>query len=373
MDSVDISLITCGPGSEIYSLYGHTALRIENHATGEDIAVNWGIFNTHIPHFVLRFILGLTDYQMALEPFSEMYAQYSYQQRWMIQQRLLLTPEEKRDILQAIAVNNLPENRVYRYNYFYDNCTTRARDMIFGHVNGKVEYDKDPVYKSSYRKAIHQWNEEHRWARLGNDLLLGYNADKEIDREKQQFLPDSLRKDFGHVVITNNGEKHALVDSTFYVIPPVTAISEAGFPLQPIHCAFILLLIVVVITALQYFKHYKVWPLDALLMLAAGICGLILFVMVGSKHPTVSPNRQILLLNPVVFLFMVPALRRAAKGYSHWLWKFWVVCIIIFFFDNFLQNFAEGMNVVALSLLIRCIANIKILNKQTHKLKSQEL
>ena len=95
MDSVAISLITCGPGPEIYSLYGHTALRIENQTTGEDIAVNWGIFNTRIPNFVLRFMFGLTDYQMALQPFSEMFAQYTYQQRWMLQQHLSLSPQEK--------------------------------------------------------------------------------------------------------------------------------------------------------------------------------------------------------------------------------------------------------------------------------------
>lgn len=359
MDSVDISLITCGPGPEIYSLYGHTALRIENQTTGEDIAVNWGIFNTRIPNFVLRFMFGLTDYQMALQPFSEMFAQYTYQQRWMLQQHLSLSPQEKLSILQAIAENNLPENRVYRYNYFYDNCTTRARDMILRHVKGTMGYDSNPVYKSTYRKEIHEWNEDHRWARVGNDLLLGYQSDRHISREEQQFLPDSLRKDFDHIVITNNGEKHALVDSTFYVIPPVTTITESGFPLQPVHCALILLCIVIVVTVLQFVKHWKVWPLDALLMLASGIGGILLFAMVFSQHPTVRVNLQILVLNPVVLIFMVPALRRLIKGRCHWLWKFWAGCIVLFFLGNIVQNYAEGMNLVALALLIRCLANIK--------------
>ena len=99
-------------------------------------------------------------------------------------------------IAMAIENNYLPENRTYRYNYFYDNCTTRARDILINNISGTVETQDNQHVNSSYRKEIHKWNWNHCWARWGNDLLLGVKADRSINGNELQFLPDNLSKDW---------------------------------------------------------------------------------------------------------------------------------------------------------------------------------
>ena len=130
-DSITISLLTCSPGNEVYSLYGHTAIRYTDYRKGIDVAVNYGIFSFSKPFFVLRFIFGITDYEMGIMPFDYFCDEYKSEGRSVYEQELNLTAKEKLALRDAIDTNYLPQNRVYRYNYFFDNCTTRARDIIF--------------------------------------------------------------------------------------------------------------------------------------------------------------------------------------------------------------------------------------------------
>lgn len=122
MDSVEISLLTCQPRQSVYSLYGHTAIRIQNHCSdagmGADLAVNYGMFSFSKPYFVLRFVFGLTDYEIGIETFQEFCPEYERVGCGVLQQQLNLNREEKLALLQAIDENYRPENRVYRYNYF---------------------------------------------------------------------------------------------------------------------------------------------------------------------------------------------------------------------------------------------------------------
>jgi len=142
-DSVEISLLTCAPGQEVYSLYGHTAIRIQDLARGTDVAVNYGMFSFRKPFFILRFVFGLTDYEMGVVPFSAFRDEYAAAGRAVYQQTLSLTDEEKAAVIAALRRNYEPQNREYRYNYFYDNCTTRARDMLTGGIGGQVTYQAD--------------------------------------------------------------------------------------------------------------------------------------------------------------------------------------------------------------------------------------
>ena len=141
MDSVEVSLLTCEPGTETWSQYGHTAVRWhDKQRGGMDVAINYGVFTPDAPYFVLRFILGLTDYQLGVVPFGLFCAQYEYEKRAVCEQVLDLDNADKEAIFSALQVNMRPENVVYRYNYFYDNCTTRARDLLVSHLHGQVSY-----------------------------------------------------------------------------------------------------------------------------------------------------------------------------------------------------------------------------------------
>ena len=137
MDSVEYSLVTCSPHEEIYSLYGHTAIRMQDlhKSQSNDIVYNWGVFNFDAPHFVLRFVFGLTDYELEAASYDVFCKYYQYMGSSVTEQVLNLSSEEKVKLAQALAENCRPENKVYRYNYFYDNCSTRPRDIISRSVN----------------------------------------------------------------------------------------------------------------------------------------------------------------------------------------------------------------------------------------------
>ena len=142
MDSVEFSLLTCSPHEEVYSLYGHTALRYRDLHQGKeaDFVFNWGVFNFNAPHFVARFVFGLTDYELEMAPFSVFCKYYQHWGSSVTEQVLNLTAEEKLTLNVALEENYQPENRVYRYNYFYDNCSTRPRDIMTGQSSAMTCY-----------------------------------------------------------------------------------------------------------------------------------------------------------------------------------------------------------------------------------------
>lgn len=116
-DSVRVSLLTCAAGGEIYSLFGHTAIRYENYTRGIDAVFNYGMFNFNAPNFIFRFALGETDYQLGVTDYEHFAAEYNYLGRDVWQQTLNLTEEEKERLITLLTENYRPENRVYRYNF----------------------------------------------------------------------------------------------------------------------------------------------------------------------------------------------------------------------------------------------------------------
>jgi len=370
LDSVRVSLLTCGPGDEVWSYYGHTAIRVEDIRSGNDIAINYGVFSFRQEYFVLRFVFGRTDYSMGIMPMADFLTEYSREGRWVLQQDLNLTPEDKQAILQAVYENSLPQNVSYRYNYFYDNCTTRARDILVNNISGIVKYaDKEDI-GVTYRSMIHQWNGGHRWARFGNDLLLGVKADFKTDSKARQFLPDSLRRDFDNAVVVDaNGKIRKLVSGKTVLIDFPVRSDGAGqaspffFPGTPDKFFAAVFFVVLLFTGYELRKKCKVWLLDFLLLLISGTAGMVLLAMVFSCHPTVNVNFQILVLNPLSLFLLWPAVRAERKGRGHWYWRVLAFCSAACCLGAFFQDYAEGMVFVALSLLLRCLVNIRMLAK----------
>ena len=349
-DSVEVSLLTCSPHEEIYSLYGHTALRWHDLSKGEDIAFNWGVFDFKKPYFVGRFVFGLTDYELGAYPYHFFRQEYERYGSSITEQVLNLTSEEKMTLKRALIENLKPENKVYRYNYFYDNCSMRPRDLIERCITGKVTYAPREGYQPTYREMVHNCVRNHPWAAFGNDMLLGLKADWKTDQRQQEFLPANLMYDFDRATIYAGGEYRPLVKERRIALPAGVQVIEEDFPLTPIQCAWILLVVSVGIALIEWKqkKRFKYW--DALLMLVQGLAGCVLFVMIFSQHPTTSLNLQLLLLNPLPLLFIPSVLKGRGKRWR----KVLFVMIVLFAIGRIFQVYAEGMMIVALSLLIRC-------------------
>ena len=356
LDSVDISLLTCSPHEEIYSLYGHSALRYHDLRTGEDVVFNWGLFNFKAPHFVFRFVFGLTDYELGTTPMPYF---CNYYRKWgssVTEQKLNLTANEKKAVIEALTINLQPENRIYRYNFFYDNCSTRPRDIVLKSISGKIEYQLREDFFPTYREMVHECVRNHPWARFGNDILLGFKADQPTTHEQQEFLPNNLMYDFDHAQIYKDGEYRPLITERDMLVPPGVQIIEKEFPLSPIMTFVILLIVSICVFILEWRRHktYKYW--DALLMLLQGLAGCMLFAMLFSEHPTTSTNLQILLLNPIPLFFIPSVLKRKKKNL--W-WSILLTMVVLFYLGDIFQVYAEGMAIVALCLLIRFWSNYK--------------
>lgn len=359
-----ISLLTCQPGDEVYSLYGHTAIRYQDTEQNIDIAINYGMFSFNKPYFILRFIFGLTDYEMGIIPFDIFLHEYNYYQRGIFEQELNLSPEEKDIFIKAIANNYLPENRTYRYNYLYDNCTTRARDIIikcFRH-NRQIKFTENKCEErnKSYRDFIHLYNEDYPWARFGNNLLLGLRADLPISDKQKQFLPENLKNDFENAKIVNRNTKQtqALVKTSGWITGPFNKDTGSGFIPRPIYFAWALMIISVISAIIELKNQRTMWGLDLFFMLATGLTGVIIFMMLFSQHPTTTINLQILLLNPISLLFAYRTTKKSKRMQKDRFWIYASVCILLFLAGSTIQCYAEGMCILAIALLVRCLSHI---------------
>ena len=350
-DRIQISLLTCSPGKEVWAQYGHTAIRYYDKESGEDLAINYGIFSLDQTYFIPRFVLGMTDYRMGVQPMDMFLAQYSYEGRGVIEQVLNLSAEDKEVIYKALQENMKPENVVYRYNYFFDNCTTRARDMLVNHLHGKVVYP--PAEEdATFRSMIHKWNNKYEWTQFGEDLLLGVNADRKTTTSEQQFLPENLRSDFDKA--RYNGKP--LVKETNVLLDAETEVVEPVFPLSPLSIALIFAVISLVMMLFSYRRQQVYWAWDLALMLTSGLMGIIFFVMIFSQHPCVSLNFILLFFNPLPLFFLYSTIK---KKKVIW-WKIWGVLIILGLFGSLFQEIPLPILIVASFLLLHCIVHLRI-------------
>ena len=355
MDSVEVSLITCSPHEEIYSLYGHSALRWHDlHKTGptagQDLVFNWGLFNFNKPYFVLRFVFGLTDYELGTINYEYFVPYYRKWGSSVTEQVINLTNDEKRNLQKALGENLKPENKVYRYNYFYDNCSTRPRDIIERSLNGKVEWADREDYKPTFREMVRECNRNHDWSRFGNDILLGLKADFKTDRIEQEFLPMNLMQDMAMAQVYVNGEYRPLVKEQRDVLPPGVQMIEPDWILSPTEMAIIIVLVALSIMFAEW-KQKKcfIWW-DVMLMVVEGLIGLLLTVMIFSQHPTTSINLNILLFNPLP-LFFIPSV---IKGRNTW-FKVLAAMIVLYALGSIWQSYPEGIWSLALCLLSRIV------------------
>lgn len=350
-DRIQISLLTCSPGKEVWAQYGHTAIRYYDKESGEDLAINYGIFSLDQTYFIPRFVLGMTDYRMGVQPMDMFLAQYSYEGRGVVEQVLNLSAEDKEVIYKALQENMKPENVVYRYNYFFDNCTTRARDMLVNHLHGKVVYP--PAEEdATFRSMIHKWNNKYEWSQFGEDLLLGVNADRKTTKSEQQFLPENLRSDFDKAKY--NGKP--LVKETNVLLDAETEVVEPVFPLSPLSVALIFAVISLVMMLFSYRRQQVYWAWDLALMLTSGLMGIIFFIMIFSQHPCVSLNFILLFFNPLPLFFLYSTIK---KKKVIW-WKIWGVLIILGLFGSLFQEIPLPILIVASFLLLHCIVHLRI-------------
>ena len=359
MDSVRISLLTCAPGSEIYALFGHSAIRYENPEKDQDWVFNYGMFSFKEPNFVMRFVKGETDYQLGVVPFRYFETEYALRGSSVYQQVLNLTDEEKVRLISLLEENYLPSNRVYRYNYFYDNCTTRARDKVEESIQGKVVYPETEK-EVSFRGIVHEFTAGSEWGEFGIDLCLGSEADEPIDERKQMFAPFYMMEAARGAMIHRADTVVPLVLEEFKVVDAVLE-DEPAFPLSPMTCAMGLLVATAFVVGWGIRKGRPCLAWNVLMFFLQGLGGCIVaFLFFFSLHPTVGSNWLLMLFHPLALFYLPIMIYRGIKGKKdpyHWLNVVLLTSFMILM-PFISQEFNLTVLPLALSLLLVSVGHI---------------
>jgi hypothetical protein len=319
-EEAQISLLTCSPSDEaVFTVYGHTAIRVYDPTVNMDIVFNYGIFDFNKSNFVCRFVKGETDYKLGISYFETFFAEYEMRSSGVAEQVLNFMPEEKNKIWEALQINALPENVTYRYNFFFDNCATRPATLIENCVTGKVAYHHESAHKT-FRELINYFMRNQPWLVFGCQLALGSPTDHMVTRHEELFLPLLLEKAFDKATIVSpDGQERPLISAKNILLKDHPKAVEKTI-LTPWVVSLICLFITILITFCEWRKKAYCFPVDCILFTLAGLSGTVLFFLAFvSEHPVTWPNWLIMGLHPFhllgVVLFAVKKLEKMAYCY----------------------------------------------------------
>ena len=297
-----ISLLTTSPsGSQVYTMWGHSAIRVQTETV--DRVYNYGVFSFG-EGFIYRFVKGETDYWLASESSASAFRDAVYKQAFMWEQVLDVTEEEAQLIYQTLQENALPENRVYRYNFFFDNCATRPYYLLEKALGGldRPVFNNTKTYRDLTRDLTGRYQS---WVSFAIDLCLGSKADEVVTDEGLLFLPMELRRSFEE---TRRKDGTPLVKEEIMVcsVPETTEDHPVNSPLI---VSLALLAFVVLWGAFRIWKKKKsnlYFIPDSIIFTLFGLVGILVFFLTFfSEHPCVTPNYNILWTNPIQLLVPV--------------------------------------------------------------------
>ncbi len=328
-----VSLLTVGPGDDIYELEGHTELRFV-YPDGRDLAVNWGLFDFNAPNFIYRFVKGETDYSIGVRPTQIDLASYQYEGRRVTEQHLALTPRQIMRLENLVAENLKPENRVYRYNYVKDNCATRPLVLLeqalaadSSHLNINMQ-----PQQTTFRNEMRRYHENFPSYQFGIDLALGSGIDYRISPREQAFAPVYLEQLIGGAeIVENDGTSRPLVTAEEVLVKGRTeAATEKGA--HPAVYVWAFAAVVVLVTFRDLRRRSAARWFDAVMFGVYGISGCVIaFLVFISSHEATSPNVNLLWLNPLALSVPILIWSKSAKKivYCYQILNFVLVLIFI--------------------------------------------
>ena len=327
-ENAEIGVLTCSPGNEAYSVYGHSAFRIKDDLHGYDAVFNYGIFDFNTPNFVYRFAAGQTDYLLGAYKFDAFLDEYIYENRSIFEQVLNLTHNEKQKIFEFLIWNAQPENRVYRYNFLFDNCASRIRDVVEQQVEGEVVFPSRSDEPKTFRQLIKDCHSKLLWLNFGIDLVVSAPAERIASAYEEMFLPDYIMKHFSATTINTHEGTKPLVKSSQIIFQA----TQTNFKSLKIASPFVvlgLLFLLVLSVSVQQLRKNKISAcLDYTVYGFTGLMGVImLWFVFFSEHPAMSPNYNVLWAVPLNLVFAIlwkvkkwrPKLRYYHVTVSGWL------------------------------------------------------
>lgn len=357
-DTAEISLITIGPGELLNDSFGHNAVRVQDSKRGLDIVFNYGRFDFDTPNFYLKFARGKLLYEVGIDQYRNFEYGYKLQQRWIKSQTLNLTQDQKQEVFDFLVTNAKEENKYYKYDFFYDNCSTRPFEIIKDETKVVMNYDHQEA-GLSHRDLIHQYISWNTWGSLGIDVALGSVIDRPATPEEYLFLPHELMYAFEKAQLQTPAGVQPLAQETETIFQPQIEHSYSSiFFLSPL-CIFGILAVFIT------YKTYKdagtnkpLGWLDSALLLTTGVLGiLVAFLWFGTDHRATAWNYNLLWAFPFHLLAAFAVTKTQPSRWVYPYMKLAVIMMALLFFHWIVgvQRYALALLPLLMAITIRYI------------------
>ena len=324
-----ISLLTCDEGNEIYTLFGHSAIRVYDPINGVDDVYNWGMFSFSENEFEFGydFAKGRLKYFLGKQKFQNFIYEYLIYKRGVREQVLNLNEEQKENLYSALQKNYLPENRAYQYDFFYDNCSSRIRDIITSSIGENLQlgvHEDDNKY--SFREIIDIRLKYTPWLDLGIDLVLGKGIDNKASNFHLMFLPSYMEMNLDNSYIKDSlGEKQPLI-----INKSVLLLSEQELNEEPANIAnyFWVVLIFTLIVGIINKKCLNNFWFGTLLFIGTLLSIVLVFMWFGTDHEATKENLNLIWASPLLIISFISLF---SKKMTIKLQTFYLAMTVMFF------------------------------------------
>lgn len=325
---MQISLLTCSPGEELYSTFGHTAIRVKDQSAGTDYVFNYGTFEFS-PDFYGKFVRGQLRYYLSADEFINFIYQYQLESRSIVEQPLQISCAEKSQLYAALQQNAQEENRYYLYDFLFDNCTTRARDIIAKNTKTPVTFQNIlPQEVPSFRNLIHTYLDlgGQYWSKLGIDILLGAKLDRKVSNLESMFLPDYLKKGLDVAKVGNQ----ALVLPTQSVLIMPSPLNRGSWARPAVIFSLLLALAIALQVAGKRWSFSALRVLDFLFFFILGLSGvLLLYMWFGTDHKVTVNNYNLLWALPTHVVGAFALYKNRSWGNKYFTVVFWLTLLLL--------------------------------------------
>ncbi len=349
-------LITCGSGTETYSVYGHSALRVFIRSAKSDIVYNWGVFDFDTPWFAWKFAKGKLDYLLDTDALQSFLREYVHEKRYVLSQKINLSPDETAKLLALINENLKPENIKYRYDFFYDDCSTRIRDLIEKSLGKILLYPPEERHSgTTFRKLVGKYQAPFPWYKLGVDLIMGSSGDREANFRERMFLPEGLKSGLSDAVISRDGKMIPLLQNPVTILDYPVPTVKSNFLTSP---AFVFTLFLVVIILITTFirKKLLIKVIDITIFSVFSLLAvLMIFFNFFTDHAQMRMNLNIIWLNPFIIVCLAGIiLKKKWTGMFRILFFISLIFVVLFYLLP--QQFNASLLPLIVLLLVRSSA-----------------
>jgi len=324
-EQANISVLTCGPYDELYSAFGHSAFRIHDPVNNINLVCNYGTFDFNQPNFYLNFARGNNLYKLSIQDYQRFEDIYIYENRFIHEQVLNLTSEQKQKLFAYLQWNSKPENASYYYDYFYDNCSTKIRDVLLEALGKDVTFDESHITTDyTIRELTDFYLKKLPWGDLGIDIGLGLPMDKKAAPLEYMFLPDYVESAFDHASIVQNGLTVPLVKEK-HITYEARAVEPSKSLPHPLYLSSFIALLAAGLAIWDLKRKKASTWFDIFLFGATGLIGILLvFLWFFTNHQAAAKNFNLLWAFPVHFVVAI-VMRKSRR----WLTRYFLFTAIL--------------------------------------------